>query len=150
MYTAQLLIYTSLQVTTHFEDMKEEQHKQDAKNKEEFEGASEQERMQMQGEHYKTLYAFHAQTMINRTIYAKTARYEAINQLINPFHLTNVIKTTCCTAGARPGAYVRVQLEGVPKEFLEHFDLRFPVVLGGLLPHEQNLGFVRVRLKKHR
>jgi hypothetical protein len=36
-------------VTTHFEDMKEEQHAQEAKNREEFEGATEQERLQMQG-----------------------------------------------------------------------------------------------------
>lgn len=52
--------------------------------------------------------------------------------------------------GARPGCYVRIQISEVPMEFIEHFDQRFPVILGGLLAHEQNLGFVRVRLKKHR
>jgi hypothetical protein len=73
MHTAELTICTILQVTTHFEDMKEEQHKQDAKNKEEFEGASEQERMQMQGEHYTILYANLAQTTVNRSICADSS-----------------------------------------------------------------------------
>ena len=35
--------------------------------------------------------------------------------------------------GARPGAYVRVELRGVPAELITRFDLRWPLILGGAL-----------------
>ena len=46
--------------------------------------------------------------------------------------------------GFRPGLYVRVQINDVPAEFIENFDATYPVVLGGLLNAEQNLGYVTV------
>ena len=52
--------------------------------------------------------------------------------------------------GFRPGTYVRVVLEQVPCEFIQHFDARYPVLLGGLLPNEENFGFLQTRIKKHR
>jgi len=52
--------------------------------------------------------------------------------------------------GARPGSYVRIQLENVPCELVKYFDLTYPVILGGLLAGEQNMGFLTARLKKHR
>lgn len=39
---------------------------------------------------------------------------------------------------------------GVPCEFVEFFDPHYPVLVGGVLPGEGRLGYVRVRLKKHR
>ncbi|ETO25329.1 BMS1-like ribosome biogenesis protein [Reticulomyxa filosa] len=52
--------------------------------------------------------------------------------------------------GYIPGTYVRIILENVPSELDMNFDLRFPVILGGLLPQEMEFGFVQCRIKKHR
>jgi ribosome biogenesis protein BMS1 len=52
--------------------------------------------------------------------------------------------------GYRPGTYVRMVLKNMPCEFIKHFDPIYPVVVGGLLPTEENFGFVQARLKKHR
>lgn len=52
--------------------------------------------------------------------------------------------------GYRPGQYVRLEVANVPCELFEHFDPAFPLMVGGLLPSEEALGFVRARLKKHR
>ncbi|XP_077998767.1 ribosome biogenesis protein BMS1 homolog [Glandiceps talaboti] len=52
--------------------------------------------------------------------------------------------------GYRPGMYIRVEVADMPCEFVNNFDPTYPVVLGGLLSSEENIGFVQVRLKKHR
>ncbi|KAM9984186.1 hypothetical protein ACTFIZ_003891 [Dictyostelium cf. discoideum] len=48
------------------------------------------------------------------------------------------------------GVYVRIEFEKIPCEFSEYFDPKFPVVVGGLLSSEENLGMINVSLKKHR
>ena len=46
--------------------------------------------------------------------------------------------------GFRPGMYVRVEIHSMPAEFVQNFDPSYPVVLGGLLAGEDNIGFIQV------
>lgn len=52
--------------------------------------------------------------------------------------------------GFRAGTYLRLVFEGVPCEFIQHFDPSFPVLVGGLLANEDQFGFSQVRIKRHR
>ncbi|XP_050315888.1 ribosome biogenesis protein BMS1 homolog [Anthonomus grandis grandis] len=52
--------------------------------------------------------------------------------------------------GFRPGMYVRMEFENVPSEFITNFDPTYPIVIGSLNIGEENIGYVNVRVKKHR
>ena len=50
----------------------------------------------------------------------------------------------------RPGLYVRLELRGVPCEFVTNFDPHYPLVVGGLLAIERSQSYLRARVKRHR
>ncbi|XP_015790654.1 ribosome biogenesis protein bms1 [Tetranychus urticae] len=52
--------------------------------------------------------------------------------------------------GFRAGMYLRVDIDKVPCELIENFDPSCPIILGGLLSGESNIGYVQARFKKHR
>ncbi|XP_076005774.1 ribosome biogenesis protein BMS1 homolog [Genypterus blacodes] len=52
--------------------------------------------------------------------------------------------------GFRPGMYVRLEISALPCEFVTNFDPHYPVILGGLGSSEGNVGYLQMRLKKHR
>ncbi|KAI9811895.1 MAG: Glycoside hydrolase 2 (Mannanase, beta-galactosidase) [Pycnora praestabilis] len=52
--------------------------------------------------------------------------------------------------GYKAGTYARIVLEQVPYEFSASFNPRYPIIIGGLTPTEDRLGFVQVRIKRHR
>lgn len=52
--------------------------------------------------------------------------------------------------GFRAGMYLRVEIENIPNELIDNFDANYPLIVGGLLSGETNIGYVRVRIKKHR
>jgi ribosome biogenesis protein BMS1 len=55
--------------------------------------------------------------------------------------------------GFRQGLYVRVLVRNVPVEFMRNFRPELPVIIGGLLSHEQqsvSMGYISARVKRHR
>jgi ribosome biogenesis protein BMS1 len=52
--------------------------------------------------------------------------------------------------GIQSGTYVRIVLNGVPPEFIENFDPRNIIILGGLLANEVGFGYSQSRIKRHR
>ena len=52
--------------------------------------------------------------------------------------------------GAESGKYIRIEVQKMPCEFIEHLNPQLPIILGGLLPGETKLGYITVRIKHHR
>ncbi|KAJ8284594.1 hypothetical protein COCON_G00034440 [Conger conger] len=52
--------------------------------------------------------------------------------------------------GFRPGMYVRLEIPALPCEFVSNFDPHYPIILGALGSSEGNVGYLQMRLKKHR
>ncbi|KAI0304537.1 GTP binding protein [Multifurca ochricompacta] len=83
--------------------------------------------------------------------YAEAKEAISAQQALNRAEFADVDATTrALVEGYRPGSYVRLELTSVPCEMSEHFDPTRPLVVGGLLPIEEQFGFVQVRIKRHR
>ncbi|KAF5401700.1 Ribosome biogenesis protein BMS1 [Paragonimus heterotremus] len=52
--------------------------------------------------------------------------------------------------GFPPGTYVRLEFEGIPHQFIDHFNPCQPLVAGGLPSAEESKGFLQVRFRTHR
>nr|XP_057918552.1 ribosome biogenesis protein BMS1 homolog [Doryrhamphus excisus]XP_057918553.1 ribosome biogenesis protein BMS1 homolog [Doryrhamphus excisus] len=52
--------------------------------------------------------------------------------------------------GFRPGMYLRLEIASLPCEFVTNFDPHYPIILGGLGSNEGSVGYLQMRLKKHR
>ena len=52
--------------------------------------------------------------------------------------------------GCKTGTYVRIELDGVPAELLKNHDPRVPIVVGALKPEEEQMGYIQLKIKKHR
>ncbi|KAH7852540.1 hypothetical protein Vadar_026106 [Vaccinium darrowii] len=52
--------------------------------------------------------------------------------------------------GYRTGTYLRLEVQDVPFEMVEYFDPFHPVLVGGIGLSEENVGYMQVRLKRHR
>ncbi|KAF3785526.1 Ribosome biogenesis protein [Nymphaea thermarum] len=52
--------------------------------------------------------------------------------------------------GFRTGSYLRLEIHDVPFEMVEHFDPTHPFLVGGLGLGEESVGYMQVRLKRHR
>jgi ribosome biogenesis protein BMS1 len=70
-------------------------------------------------------------------------------KVVQPEQSLEEIEAAMQFEGIRGGTYVRIKLR-LPYEFVEYFNPALPLIVGGLLPGEENLGFVQARLKKHR
>ncbi|KAI1874988.1 uncharacterized protein JN550_002417 [Neoarthrinium moseri] len=52
--------------------------------------------------------------------------------------------------GYKAGKYAKIIIESVPAEFVDNFNTRLPVIVGGLAPTEDRFGYIQVRIKRHR
>ncbi|KAK6930443.1 AARP2CN [Dillenia turbinata] len=52
--------------------------------------------------------------------------------------------------GFRTGTYLRLEVHNVSYEMVEHFDPCDPILVGGISLGEENVGYMQVRLKRHR
>ncbi|KAI3888985.1 hypothetical protein MKX03_014033 [Papaver bracteatum] len=51
--------------------------------------------------------------------------------------------------GFRPGTYLRLEVRDVPFEMVENIDPNHPILVGGISPGEENVGYMQATLKRH-
>ena len=83
--------------------------------------------------------------------YETVQKQTAAQQRLNAEEFAKEDESTRTTlAGVSAGVYVRLVLDHVPCEFVEGFSPYTPIVVGGLLMNEDQLGLIQARVKKHR
>ena len=60
------------------------------------------------------------------------------------------IRSRARVEGYKAGTYVKLVLSNVPCEFSNTFNPRYPIIVGGLTATEDRIGFVQIRIKRHR
>ena len=85
-------------------------------------------------------------------LYAEAKAQMAEQAVLNRAEFASIPdpETRAQVEGYRPGQYLRIEITSVPCEFIEHFDPTYPVILGGLLPAEERMAYLQVRIKRHR
>ncbi|CDS41864.1 ribosome biolocus tagsis protein BMS1 [Echinococcus multilocularis] len=78
---------------------------------------------------------------------AKTEAQQQLNREILGKLAPGVRETV---EGVPPGSYVRLQIVGVPYQFMANFDPRQPLVVGGLVKGEETKAFIQARFQAHR
>lgn len=121
----------------------------DADEAEQRERLSGREKLQMKKERMKAL--FDAEYDGGTTYYDEVKANMAAQTDFNRDEFADQDeKTRVQYEGYRPGLYVRLEIRGIPCELVEHFDPCYPLILGGLLSHEQSMGIIMLRIKRHR
>ncbi|RZC93040.1 hypothetical protein C5167_028398 [Papaver somniferum] len=52
-------------------------------------------------------------------------------------------------SGFRPGTYLRLEVQDVPLEMVGKIDPYHPILVGGISPGEENVGYMQATLKRH-
>uniref|UniRef100_UPI00358E9302 pre-rRNA-processing protein TSR1 homolog isoform X2 n=1 Tax=Myxine glutinosa TaxID=7769 RepID=UPI00358E9302 len=60
-----------------------------------------------------------------------------------------VLRSQAEAEGALPGWYVTIHIPNVPSDLLEDHSAKSPLVIFGLLPHEQKMSVMHVAVRKH-
>ncbi|KAI0840807.1 DUF663-domain-containing protein [Hypoxylon sp. FL0890] len=77
--------------------------------------------------------------LIQKQLDINNAEFEALDE-----------RQRVAVEGFKAGKYAKIVIEKVPAEFVNNFDARMPIIVGGVLATEDRFGFVQVRIKRHR
>ncbi len=78
-------------------------------------------------------------SLLQRQLDINNAEFEALDE-----------RQRISIEGFKAGKYAKFVLDGIPAEFVKHFNGRLPIIIGGLSALEDRFGFVQVRIKRHR
>ncbi|KAI1083653.1 DUF663-domain-containing protein [Whalleya microplaca] len=77
--------------------------------------------------------------LIQKQLDINNAEFEALDE-----------RQRAAVEGYKAGKYAKIVIERVPAEFVNNFNARMPIIIGGLAATEDRFGFVQVRIKRHR
>ncbi|KAI6083132.1 DUF663-domain-containing protein [Hypoxylon rubiginosum] len=77
--------------------------------------------------------------MIQKQLDINNAEFEALDE-----------RQRVAVEGYKAGSYAKIVIDKIPAEFVNNFNARMPIIVGGVLPTEDRFGYVQVRIKRHR